>query len=180
VKPIVQAPHPVLTTPTKPVVQFDAKLQKLITELSETLVHATNPKGVGLAAPQIGVASRVCVMKPKQNSRLKVLINPVILNRSRDVTDGIPDRANKLEGCLSITAVWGKVKRNATVHVRYTDEKGIAREEEFSGFPATIVQHEIDHLDGILFPQRVLEQNGELYQVTKDTDGKEVLEKISV
>ena len=92
----------------------------------------------------------------------------------------MPERENKLEGCLSIPKIWGKVKRAKTLSLRYQDEKGNIHKEKFSGFIATIIQHETDHINGILFTQRVLEQKGKLYQTGKDEEGKEVLEEIII
>ena len=96
------------------------------------------------------------------------------------MTDGVPERENKLEGCLSIPKIWGKVKRAKTLTLQYRDEKGTVHKEEFSGFIATIIQHETDHTNGILFTQRVLEQKEKLYETGKDEEGKEVLEEITI
>ena len=104
--------------------------------------------------------------------------NPEIVKKSHLVTDGIPERSNKLEGCLSIPNVWGKVHRVSTLTLQYQDEKGEQRKEAFSGFLATIIQHETDHINGILFTQRVLEQKEKLFQVTSDENGEELLEEI--
>lgn len=177
-KSIVRVPAPVLTTPAQTVTSFDKRLSRLIADLKETLLGATNPKGVGLAAPQIGEPWRVFVTKPID--KLRVFINPEIIKKSSELTDGVPERDNKLEGCLSIPKIWGKVKRLASLTLGYQDEKGKTHEEEFTGFLATIIQHETDHVNGILFTQRVLEQKGKLYQTAKDKEGKEILEEISI
>jgi peptide deformylase len=179
-KPVVHAPDPILTTPTKPVTSFDASLGKLISEMKDTLTKITNPKGVGLAASQIGEPYRIFVTKPKENVPARVFINPEIVKHTKDVTDGVPERKNKLEGCLSISNLWGKVRRNTSVTLRFQDELGVEHTEKFTGFAATIIQHEVDHLDGILFTQRVLEQNGSLFEMTKDDGGKEVLTEMHV
>ncbi len=177
---IVSVPHPVLTTPAKRVTTFDKKLKDLVGAMTDTLLVTVNPKGVGLAAPQIGVGYQVFLTKPNPQSEVRVFINPVILNRDANVTDGVPERGNKLEGCLSIPNVWGKVKRTTKLKLQYQDMSGETREEEFSGFLATIIQHETDHINGILFTQRVLEQQGKLYQVGKDDEGKEELQEITI
>lgn len=173
-------PDTVLTTPAKTVTVFDKKLGKLIKEMKATLLATKNPKGVGLAAPQIGESLRVFITRPKEESKVRVFINPEVIKRSDDQTDGVPERENKLEGCLSIPKIWGKVKRAKKLTLRYHDEKGISHEESFIGFLATIIQHETDHINGILFTQRVLEQKNKMYQTGKDDDGKEVLEEISI
>ncbi len=176
-KPIVTSPNPVLTSPAKPVVSFDRRLARLILDLTTTLKGTKNPKGVGLAAPQIGEPWRVFVTKPKDDVR--VFVNPEIVKKTGE-TDGVPERENKLEGCLSIPKIWGKVKRAAAVTLRYQDKTGKSREETFRGFMATIVQHETDHVNGILFVQRVLSQNGKLYQAVKNAEDKEELEEVSL
>src|SRR3990167_5777392 len=157
-KPIIHVPHPVLSKPASPVTVFDTKLSRLIAEMKTTLLATTNPKGVGLAAPQVGVGIRLFLTKPNDRSAIRVFINPEITKKSDAVTDGIPERSNKLEGCLSIPNVWGKVHRSSSLTLRYQNESGLVHQEKFSGFHATIIQHETDHIHGILFTQRALEQ----------------------
>lgn len=177
-KSIVSTPHPVLSTPAKTVISFDKRLTKLVRDMIKTLRAAKNPKGVGLAAPQIGEPWRVFITKP--HDEIRVFINPEIISKSENLTDGIPGRENKLEGCLSIPKIWGRVKRVQTITLRYQDETGVSHEEQFCGFLATIIQHETDHTNGILFVQRVLEQKGKLYQSTLDEDNKETLEEVTL
>lgn len=179
-KQIIHVPHNTLTIPAKSVISFDKKLTRLIEEMKHALVSTKNPKGVGLAASQIGQPWRVFLTRPDANSPVGVFINPDIIRFSKEETDGVPQRENKLEGCLSIPKIWGKVKRATSVTLRYMDELGKTHEEAFSGFLATIIQHETDHTNGILFTRRVLEQQGKLYQATRDKDGKEVLEEIAL
>lgn len=179
-KPIVCVPNNVLTSQAQTVTIFDKRLEKLIAEMKTTLLSTKNPKGVGLAASQIGESWRVFITRPKEESRIRVFMNPAITKRSDDVTDGVPERENKLEGCLSIPTIWGKVKRAKTLTLSFQDENGTRHEETFTGFLATIIQHETDHTNGILYTQRVLEQKGKLYQNGKDENGKEVLEEIVI
>jgi peptide deformylase len=179
-KRIVKIPQPVLTTAAKPIINFDKRLLRLIEELKTTLMSARNPKGVGLAAPQIGEPYRVFVTRPHEKQAIRVFINPEILSRSDTLTKGVPERNNKLEGCLSIPRVWGYVKRAESLRLRYQDETGTKHEEAFTGFMATIIQHETDHLNGTLFTHRVLEQQGKFYQAGKDEDGKDILEEIEL
>lgn len=178
-KQMVVVPHSVLTSVAKPITSFDNKLKRLLADMKETLLATKNPKGVGLAAPQIGEPYRVFVTKPTEKSTLRAFINPEIV-RATGETDGVPERENKLEGCLSIPAIWGKVKRSEKLTLKFQDETGKAHEQEFSGFMATIIQHETDHVNGILFTRRVLEQKGKLYQSTVDKEGKETLEEIAI
>ena len=177
---IVATPNPVLSTPAKTVTLFDKRLGKLIRDMKVALRAATNPKGVGLAAPQIGESWRVFITRPTEKSEIRVFINPEIIKTSPEKTDGIPDRENKLEGCLSIPKIWGRVKRAENLTLRYQDETGAVHEEQFSGFSATIIQHETDHTNGILYVQRVLEQKGKLYQSALDENKKEILEEVTI
>jgi len=179
-KAIITTPHPVLTTPTKTVTSFDKRLTKLVAAMKTTLRATKNPKGVGLAAPQVGEPWRVFITRPKEDSPIRVFINPEIIKVSRELTDGVPGRDNKLEGCLSIPKIWGRVKRAVSLTLRYQDETGQTRKERFTGFLATIIQHETDHLNGLLFVQRVLEQKGKLYQAARDEEGKEILEEVTI
>jgi peptide deformylase len=179
-KQIVKVPDRILTTPASPVLAFNTRLAKYIEEMKATLIATRKPKGVGLAGPQVGYAIRLFITRPKEDDPIRVFINPVIVNRSPEETDGVPERTNKLEGCLSIDGIWGKVKRAASVTLEYQDEVGSDHREVFTGFMATIVQHETDHINGILFTHRVIEQKGTLYQATKDAEGKEVLQQLSL
>ena len=175
-KPIVRIPEPVLTTPTKPVIVFDKKLACIISDMKTTLLHATNPKGVGLAATQIGIPLAIFLTRPKENDAIRVFINPTIVKSDASVANA--DKKNQLEGCLSIPGVWGTVNRSPKLTLQYQDETGKNHEEEITGFLATIVQHEMDHLQGVLFTQRVLEQKNKFYQSTADEQGKEILEEV--
>ncbi len=178
-KPIVTSPDPILAHPAKTVTSFDKRLMVLVKNMKATLRGTKNPKGVGLAAPQIGEPWRVFVTRPKDADPIRVFINPTITHFSEDKTDGVPERENKLEGCLSIPKIWGRVKRSSSLTLKYQDETGAPHAEKFSGFLATIVQHETDHTNGILYVQRVLEQKGKLYQANKDEEGKDVLDEVT-
>jgi peptide deformylase len=179
-KSIIQLPNPILTTPAKTVSSFDKKLLSQIAEMKKILVSAKNPKGVGLAGPQAGFPYRMFLTKPTEKNDIRVFINPEILTLSKGITEGVPERENKLEGCLSIPKIWGRVKRHQSLTLRYQDKTGEVHEEEFSGFLATIIQHETDHVNGILFTHRVIEQKGKFYQTAKDEDGKEILEELQL
>lgn len=175
-KTIVRVPNTILTSGSKPVTRFDRRLHQLINEMKETLIAARSPKGVGLAAPQIGQNWRVFLTRPKESDRIRVFINPEIITKISESSH--PD--NKLEGCLSIPGIWGQVKRAPLLTLHYQDETGTVHTENCKGFFATIIQHETDHINGILFTHRVLEQKEKLFQTTKDKDGKELLEEISL
>ena len=179
-KPIVATPNPALSAPAKSVTSFDRRLAILIRDMKATIRASKHPKGVGLAAPQIGEPWRVFITRPTEQSEIRVFINPEIIAKSDELTDGVPERDNKLEGCLSIPKIWGRVKRAKQLTLKYQDESGGIHTEKFTGFLATIIQHETDHTNGVLFVQRVLEQKGELYQSGRDENGKEILEEVSI
>jgi len=179
-KSIIQLPNPILTTPAKNVSSFDKKLHAQIAEMKKILVSAKDPKGVGLAGPQVGFPYRMFLTKPTEKNDIRVFINPEILTLSKETTEGIPQQEKKLEGCLSIPKIWGRVKRHQALTLRYQDEAGNVQEEEFSGFLATIIQHETDHINGILFTHRIIEQKGKFYQTTIDENGKEILEEFKL
>lgn len=181
-KKIIHIPNDVLNTPAKTVTKFDTKLKTLITEMSEALIATKRPKGVGLAAPQVGEPYRIFLTKPTAKSQVHVFINPEIVGlseKNNDTRDSKKD-STPLEGCLSIPDIWGHVTRAHSVTLKYQDSDGKFHEEVFDGFLATIIQHETDHTNGILFTQRVLEQHQRLYHSTRDDQGKEVLEEIAI
>lgn len=163
IRPIVKVPRKVLTTPVKPVKRFDAKLHKLIRDMKDTLSAARDPEGVGLAATQVGVGVSVFIMKPTKSSTYTVCINPKIVS-SEGTADIKKKKEPRLEGCLSIDNIWSPVERTNKVKLQYQDESGELKTKSFSQFPAVIVQHEVDHLNGVLFTQRSLEQGRPLYQ----------------
>src|SRR5215813_10056747 len=127
-----------------PVKKIDAGLRKLIEDMFETMYEAP---GIGLAAIQVGTPKRIITMdlaKKEEPRKPQVFINPEILWTS-------PEKATYEEGCLSIPEFYGEVERPAQVKVKYLDIEGETREVEANGLLATVLQHEIDHLNGVLF-----------------------------
>ena len=174
---IVQVPHKVLTSPTKQVEVIDDKIKKLVYDMEETLIAQVDPQGVGLAATQVGYGLALFIMKASPKSKTEVCINPRILKVEDSIRHsregGNPGENKKLEGCLSIPRIWGPVKRPQKVLMEYQDLTGEKHSKWFTGFKATIVKHEVDHLQGVLFTQRALEQKTTLYE---EKDGE--LEKM--
>ncbi len=163
IRPILDTKDARLKAVSKEVALVDKKVEALIGDLKDTLNAQNDPEGVGLAAPQIGKNVRVFVML--QGKNLKVVINPKIIK----IQEGTkPKRINKassiMEGCLSLPHFYTPLKRAYYVQVSYQDDKGETKVEEFSGLDAQIIQHEIDHLDGILFIDRMFEQKKPLYE----------------
>lgn len=144
---IVKYPEPVLQQPGEPVTEFNEGLRKLVADMFETM-YAAN--GIGLAAPQVGLSRRVTVIDLSQGKNPEdklVLVNPEIIVRE--------GRQYEEEGCLSIPEIREKVVRAAKVRVRAQDEQGKWFETEGEELLSRAFQHEIDHLDGMLFIFRI-------------------------
>ena len=151
---ICQLGEEVLRTPAEPVDVFDDELQALVESMWETMYHAD---GVGLAAPQVGISKRLIVVHARRSddeedddagdTRL-ALVNPEVLERSSDVE-------KEIEGCLSIPGLDEYVERPAWVRVAARTPTGEEIEVETDGLLSRVLQHEIDHLDGVLFLDRV-------------------------
>mgnify|MGYP001595217149 CR=1 FL=1 len=178
---IVKAPNPVLSQISNPVNSVDKSLLTLIEQMIEALEAASDPIGVGLAAPQVGKSLQIFIAKPKITSKILVFINPKIISKIPITQKNKGKKtARKLEGCLSLQDIWGEVIRNPEITVEYLDEKGRKHTKKFTGFMSTVIQHEIDHLYGILFPKRVLEQKGTLYKSEKDEKGEDIFDEIKI
>ena len=197
---IITAPNDILNQPVKPVKKIDERIKKLVNQMEKTLVAQTDPLGVGLAAPQVGEKLALFIIKPTKKAKTKVFINPKILkwemgsgNLDKNMRTEKNDshltvqnpvshlsphsskpKSFKLEGCLSIPRIWGPVRRADKILVEFQDLTGKPQKRWFRGLSAIIIQHEIDHLNGVLFTQKTLEQKLPLYE---EKEGK--LEKIS-
>lgn len=151
---------------SKPVKKIDKKIKTLISDMKKTLRAQTDPEGVGLAAPQIGKNLKIFVMLNEGVET--VVINPKIVSLGRKKS--IPTHNNNeiLEGCLSIKHYYGPVERANHITIEYKDEKGNKHTKKFQGFEAQIIQHEIDHLNGKLFVDHILEQESRLFKIQGD------------
>lgn len=185
--PIVQAPNLVLSQKAKPVGKIDNTIKQLLKQMEETLNHASDPEGVGLAAPQVGKSVRIFIIKQTPRSQIITFINPIIestfdeeVNKSQKSTKDDDKSGVQLEGCLSLKDIWGVVKRDYGVVVSFTDETGKKHKKTFEGFIATIIQHEVDHLNGVLFPVRVIEQANQLYRSKTNAKGETEFEEIEL
>jgi peptide deformylase len=141
---LVKAPDPRLKLVSEPVPDVDSKLRRFMTDMVETM-YAEN--GIGLAAIQVGVPKRVAVIDLDPggaNSKPIYIVNPRIVEASGELS-------TYHEGCLSVPEVWDDVKRPATLTVEYTDEHGRLQTVKADGLFATCLQHEIDHINGLLF-----------------------------
>ena len=142
-RPILNFDQPVLREKAKKVARVDTSIQRLIDDLAETMLAAP---GAGLAAPQIGVPLRVCVVKGDDN-QIWALVNPEIVK-----SDGVQVG---YEGCLSYPGWVGEVARYETVVVKGRNRRGKEVRIKSNGFTARAFQHELDHLDGVLFIDRL-------------------------
>ena len=152
VQPILRYPHPVLKKLCNKVKQIDRSIHDLVQDLIDTMHDG--PGSVGVAAPQIGVTFRVCVVDVSKNRHGKEnnhgllrMINPEITARSGSAT--------MREGCMSVPDYTGDVDRATEITLRFSEPDGTLREISASGFEAVAIQHEMDHLDGVLFLDRV-------------------------
>ena len=141
-RPILVVGNPVLRQKAKRVSQFDRNLQRLIDDMIETMRAAP---GVGLAGPQVGIPLRLAVIEV--DDKITVIINPEIVKRSGEVELD--------EGCLSVPGYWGKLTRSEHVTVKARNRDGREFRVSADGLLAQALQHEIDHLDGLLYIDRM-------------------------
>ncbi len=143
--PILTAPDPRLKKKSLPVEKVDDEIKKLMSDMLETMYDAP---GIGLAAPQVGVLKRVLVIDITKDEETEgtpmCMANPEIIWAS-------DEKVTYEEGCLSVPEQFAEVKRPEEVKVRYLDQENEIREMKIDGLMATCVQHEIDHLEGVLF-----------------------------
>lgn len=170
IQPILTLPDKRLRQESQEVISFDKSLSQLITDLSDTLESQTNPPGLGLSAPQIGVFRRVFVARIR--NKIKAFVNPQVLKFSQK-------EVAIIEGCLSVPDLYGHVTRPAEIDLESQNRQGKTAKNHLRGLPARIAQHEIDHLNGTLFIDHVHNQNGKLFKVEKDKKGKDQLVEIA-
>ena len=153
---IVTLPDPVLRRKARPITKFDGNLKILIDDMIETMRDAP---GVGLAAPQVGISDRLIVVEYGEEEedengeiiempkKLYVMINPEIVKISEEKEMGV-------EGCLSIPGLVGEVERYSAIQIKGLNRHGQPTKVKAEGWLARIFQHEIDHLDGVVYPDR--------------------------
>ena len=148
IRPIITAPDPRLKVFSEPVESVDDEIRALIDDMFETMYDAP---GIGLAAIQVGVSKRIVVMDIADSEsppEPRCFINPEVVWTSEDVT-------TYEEGCLSVPDYYAEVDRPAQARVKFLDREGNAQEVEADGLLATCIQHEIDHLNGVLFVDHI-------------------------
>jgi len=192
---IISAPHPTLREKAINVEQVDKKLIKFINDLELTLKQKDDPKGVGLAAPQVDKKLRIFTTQlsltdnfdDEASLQIKHYINPIISKHAGKQTFGENKQNPQLEGCLSIPHIYAPVPRWQWVELEYyilENGKLVPQKEKFEEFPARVIQHEADHLDGILFTDYALEYDLPVYFENKkngkleETTNKAILESL--
>ena len=136
---VVKRGDAILARKCREVTEINDRILTLLDDMAETMRH---DMGVGIAAPQVGVARRLCIIEPEEG-RLVELINPVILESEGEQLS--------TEGCLSVPGLVGDVIRPTRLLVKYQNRKGEEITEEFKDFEAVVVSHETDHLEGVLY-----------------------------
>ena len=183
---IVTIPHPSLRKKAKPVIEVDAALIKLVSDLETTLDEHRDPPGVGLAGPQVDKLSRIFITKlpygddvgepgNRPASQIRHFINPQLVKAcKRKKVLGVKTNQPDLEGCLSMPGLYGPVPRHRWVELEFQtlkDGRLIDQRERFAGFQARVVQHELDHLDGILFTDYALKNGLPVYRESETGQG---------
>jgi len=165
IRPIARMGHPVLKKPAEAVTEFDdPELDALVEDMAETMLEVG---GVGIAAPQIYVPKRVVIFfVPKDRTDgepvpLTVMVNPVIKPAGMV-------QEEDWEACLSVPGLTGMVPRHTAITYSFQDLAGETHEREASGFHARVVQHECDHLDGMLYPMRMTDMSTLMYTDVAD------------
>lgn len=212
---VVKAPDSRLRIKTKPIKKINQALKNTLKEMIKLTKTFKDPEGVGLAATQIGLqesffvarlaedeskrarlhdSAKIPPAKPDQrqdrwrsyDKEFVAIINPKILSYSKRTKP-------YFEGCLSVPTIWGQVRRHTSIKVSYEDIKGHQIKRTLKGIPAWIFQHEVDHLQGILFTERVLQQKGKFYKQSfsarlqladkytgKDKTGTDLFEEVTI
>ena len=149
IRPIIEAPDPRLRVKSTPVETVDDDLRALIADMFETMYAAP---GIGLAAIQIGVPKRILVidLQEREDADGQPIRKPLVFINP-ELSDPAEEMNTYNEGCLSVPDQYAEVDRPKTIHARWLDEQGVQHDEDIDGMLATCLQHEMDHLEGILF-----------------------------
>ncbi len=172
-KKIVTVPYPTLRQVGREVNKITKETKSIVNDLWYALSHS-KIEGVGIAAPQIGVSERIFILREGKD-RFQEYINPVITWSSEVKTTGFTRKGDTfLEGCLSIPNIYGVVIRPDSIEMEYLDLKGKKHRRKYKEPFSRYAQHELDHLNGILFTDHVISQKGKLYIVNEADELEEV------
>ena len=171
---IITVPHQTLRQIADPIEKIDKKTLSFLNGLGDTLVKKDNPRGVGLAGPQVDQLWRAfAIYLPESGNRddsdpvLRTVVNPRYTKKSEVLTFGPNPEEPILEGCLSIPGIYGPVPRHEWIELEFEELAGVelkTKKERFTAFAARVVQHEYDHLDGVLFIDYTVEYDLPLYK----------------
>ena len=164
IKPFVSLPDQKIRQKSDAVIAFDKSVADVVKDLLETAEIQKDPVALGLAAPQIGVFKKIFVARIR--NKFKHFVNPQIIKSS-------PKETALMEGCFSVPEIYGNVTRPAEIGIKYQDMHGKTQQATFKSLAAKIIQHEFDHLNGILFIDHVHGQNGKTFKVVKGKKGEE-------
>jgi len=167
-KPIISVPHEVLRKKSVAIDRITPDVQAQVQDLTDAMISAHNPEGVGLSFPQIGYNLRGFVTY--LDKKMKVYLNPIILDQSEEQTLGGSADRPTLEGCLSIPWLYGPVWRPKKIKIQAMDEHGVEFTKTLTSFPARLAMHEYDHLDGVLFTDYTLRDDLPLYLLDHEHD----------
>lgn len=172
---VLRAPNPALRAITKSVFKVTPKLLLTFKEMVDLTKTFKDPEGVGLASTQVGLDGKFFVAKKADSpDQFNVVINPEITWTSKR-------KKIFFEGCLSIPNYWGEVERFLMIKVKYMDSTGQMVNSTLRGLDAHIFQHEIDHLNGVLFIDKVMQQKGKFFKVVgKDKTNTDIFEEIKI
>lgn len=190
--PLTTAPNPILFKKAVAVKKIDKSIVNLILDMIDTFKVQDHPKAVGLAANQIGRQEKIFLALIDKN--IVPFINPEILEFSKELQKPTKKDDIPLEGCLSIPGYFGEVKRPQWVKIKFQtfslspryslssrSPQIVSRTDTFSAFPAAIICHEMDHLEGHVFTEKLLSQNGRLYRVVYNNEiKKEEFEEVKI
>lgn len=188
IQKISTTPNPILRNISQPIKEIDQKTRHIIRDVEETLTGGDHPRGVGLSAVQIGKPIRMfCIYLPqsgdpddeKSKLILSTFLNPEIIKVSKDKTlyklsngshqpPATSPQKPVLEGCLSIPGIWGPVWRQEWITLKWQMVNGKWQMVKFAEFPARVIQHELDHLNGILFTDHSLRDKLPIYESRND------------
>ncbi|MFZ2202481.1 MAG: peptide deformylase [Microgenomates group bacterium] len=166
---ILTTPHPFLKHIAKAVTSWDKKTAREVKEMGEILKKTTDPKGVGLAATQVGLDKRIFILLSEE--KVQVFVNPEIVSASKKMLSSVYKKKKDrwLEGCLSIPRLWGFVDRHYSISLKYQEADTLRTvTQDFIDVAAAYIQHEVDHLNGILFTDRIRQQKGQILRETED------------
>ena len=167
-KSILTVPHETLRRKSDNIQKISIEVQSQVQELKDAMLAAHNPEGVGLSFPQIGYNLRGFVTYLEE--RMKVYLNPIILDLSEEKTLGGSKDRPTLEGCLSIPWLYGPVWRSKRIKIQAMDEHGVEFTKILTSFPARLFLHEYDHLEGILFTDYTKKDSLPLYLLDREHD----------